>query len=48
MPGISGIAVECGITFRPSKAVRPGPALRGDQPDPDQICPQRDRAKDAR
>ena len=42
------VLAECGITFRPSKAVRPDPALRGNPPDPDQICPQCDRANDAR
>lgn len=35
------VMAECGVTFRPLKALRDrGPALPGYPPDPDQVCPK--------
>lgn len=33
------VVAECGAQFRPPPIVPGGPALPGEPPDPDQICP---------
>lgn len=38
--GNNTVMADCGLTFRPRKALRDrGPALPGYPPDPDQVCP---------
>ncbi len=44
--GDGTVVALCGARFPSSRIVPGGPALRGDPPDPDQICPECHRAKD--
>ncbi|MGH3933593.1 MAG: hypothetical protein ACRDS1_01185 [Pseudonocardiaceae bacterium] len=39
--GDGTVMADCGLVFRPMKALRDrGPALRGYPPDPGQVCPR--------
>ena len=44
----STITAACGIRFRPRELLRDATALRGEPPDPDQVCPCCRRDADAR
>jgi hypothetical protein len=39
------VTAACGIRFRPRELLRGATALRGEPPDPDQICPGCHRAQ---
>lgn len=41
MFGNGTVMADCGVVFRPRKALRDrGPALPGHPPDPEQVCPK--------